>query len=97
MGARWKSSAWEASGAVDDNNAEVGLVVSDEWQRLHVGTDLATRVLQAAEDRGFHRFIGHVLAENVAMRGLLKKVGVVVSARVHGSVAELAFVRRQPI
>lgn len=84
-------------GAVDDNSAEVALVVSDEWQRLHVGTELATRVLQAAEDRGFHRFIVHVLAENVAIRGLLKKVGVVVSARMHGSVSEVAFVRRQPV
>jgi RimJ/RimL family protein N-acetyltransferase len=82
-------------GAIDDNSAELGLVVSDEWQRLRVGTELATRVLEAAENRGFHRFICHVLPENVAIRGLLKKVGVVVSARMHGSVSELAFVRRQ--
>src|SRR5438093_1617288 len=44
-------------GAIDDSSAEVSLVVRDEWQRQRVGIELANRVLQAAEDRGFHRFI----------------------------------------
>src|SRR5262249_10340274 len=48
-------------GAVDERSAEVGLVVRDEWQRQHVGTTLARRVLKAAEDRGYHRFIVHLL------------------------------------
>ena len=81
-------------GAIDDNSAEVALVVSDEWQRLRVGTELARRVLRAAEARGFHRFIVHVLAENVAIRKLLANVGVVVSSKVSGGTFELAFVSR---
>jgi RimJ/RimL family protein N-acetyltransferase len=81
-------------GAIDDRNAEVALVVRDDWQQQHLGTELASRVLQAAEDRGFHRFIVHVLADNVAIRRLLKHVGDVVSTRVSGSTYELAFVRR---
>jgi acetyltransferase len=81
-------------GAIDESSAEVALVVTDDWQHLRVGTELARRVLQAAEARGFHRFIVHVLAENVAIRRLLKDVGVVVSSKVSGGISELAFVRR---
>ena len=81
-------------GAVDDESAEVGLVVRDDWQRQHVGTELARTMMLAAERRGIRRFIGHVLAENVAMRRLLKSIGVVVSAKPDGNVQEIAFVRR---
>jgi RimJ/RimL family protein N-acetyltransferase len=83
-------------GAIDDGSAEVALVVRDEWQQQRVGTELARRVLQAAEDRGFHRFIGYVLSENVAIRRLLKHVGDIVSAKVSRGISELAFVRRPP-
>jgi RimJ/RimL family protein N-acetyltransferase len=81
-------------GAVDEVSVEVGLVVRDDWQRQHVGTELAQFMMIAAERHGFRRFIGHVLDENVAMRRLLKNIGEVVSTRVSGSVLELAFVRR---
>jgi acetyltransferase len=81
-------------GAVDDESAEVGLVVRDDWQRQHVGTELARTMMLAAERRGIRRFIGHVLAENVAMRTLLKNIGVVVSAKPDGNVHEIAFIRR---
>jgi acetyltransferase len=81
-------------GAVDHESAEVGLVVRDDWQRQHVGTELARTMMLAAERRGIRRFIGHVLFENVAMRRLLKNVGVIVSAKPDGNVQEVAFVRR---
>jgi len=81
-------------GALDDGTAEVALVVRDEWQHHHVGTELATRLLRAAEDRGYHRFIVHALTQNVAIRKLLKDVGVVLSSKRHGSELEFAFVRR---
>jgi len=82
-------------GAVDDSSAEVALVVRDDWQRRGVGTALATRVLQAAEDRGFHRFIGHVLLGNIGIRKLLKKVAVVLSWTMSDGVTELTFERRR--
>src|SRR5262249_44597381 len=81
-------------GAVDSESVEVGLVVRDDWQRQHVGTELALTMMQAAERLGFRRFIGHVLDENVAMRRLLKNIGVIVSRKVDGNVHELAFTRR---
>jgi RimJ/RimL family protein N-acetyltransferase len=81
-------------GAIDDHSAEVALVVRDDWQRQRVGTELAVRILLAAESRGFQRFIVHILSDNVAIRRLLRHVGEVVSTRVSGGVSELAFVRR---
>ena len=82
-------------GAVDDISVEVGLVVRDDWQRQHVGTELAAQMMLAAERRGFHRFVGHVLDENVGMQKLLKNLGEIVSTKVSGSVHELAFIRRR--
>jgi RimJ/RimL family protein N-acetyltransferase len=81
-------------GALEDGSAELALVVRDEWQHHHVGTELATRLLRAAEDRGFHRFVVQALAENVAIRKLLNDVGVVQSSKRHGNVFEVEFVRR---
>jgi acetyltransferase len=81
-------------GAIDQVSAELGLVVSDEWQGQGIGTVLADRMLQAAEDRGFGRFVVHVLCDNTVMRRLLKRVGHVVSSRTQSGVAEVTFTRR---
>jgi len=81
-------------GAIDDSTVEVALVVRDEWQRHQVGTELAQRLMLAAEARGFHRFIATVLSGNTGIRRLLSHVGRVVSGRIDGGTMELAFVRR---
>jgi GNAT superfamily N-acetyltransferase len=81
-------------GAVDATSVEVALVVRDDWQRQRVGTALANRMLQAAEQRGYRRFIAHLLPDNVAIRKLLRSVGEVVSSNRAGGVSEVAFVRR---
>jgi len=79
--------------AIDESSAEVGLVVRDDWQRQRIGLALAQRVLQAAEERGYHRFVASVHVDNVAMRGLLRHLGRVVSSTFAGGVSELSFVR----
>jgi RimJ/RimL family protein N-acetyltransferase len=81
-------------GAIDNGTAEVALVVSDEWQHQGIGTVLAARVLQAAEDRGFARFVVHVLWDNAVIRRLLARVGQVVSTKTRFGVAEVTFTRR---
>ena len=81
-------------GVVDEARAEVGLVVRDEWQRLRIGTELAVRVLQAAESRGVHRFIAHIAIGNDASRKLIRNVGEIVSASWSCGVSELMFIRR---
>ena len=80
--------------AISDDTAEVGLVVGDEWQRQGIGKAVAMRVLEAAEARGFSRFVAHVLSENTVMRQLLDQVGVIVSTKTQYCVSEVSFVRR---
>lgn len=82
-------------GAIDDEAVELGLVVRDDWQNRRIGTELARRVLDAAEARGFHRFVASIQAHNVAIRRILHHVGVTVSSTFEGGVWELAFVRRR--
>ena len=83
-------------GAVDDRTAEVALVVSDQWQHQGIGTALARRVLQAAEDRGFGRYVVHVFWDNTVMRRLLKRVGNVIASQTRLGVSEVTFTRRPP-
>jgi RimJ/RimL family protein N-acetyltransferase len=85
-------------GANDEGAAEVGLVVGDEWQRQGIGTALATRMMDAAEARGFDRFVAHVLWENHAVvRKLIGRLGDVVSATMDYGVARMTFVRNVPL
>ena len=81
--------------AIDAGNVEVALVIRDDWQRQRLGTALAGRLLQAAEARGFHRFIANVRSDNVAIRKLVKNLGDVVSTKTSGGSSEFAFVRRR--
>jgi len=80
--------------AIDCNTAEVALVVGDAWQRRGIGLALAVRVLLAAEARGFGEFVAHVLHDNVVIRTVLDRVGVVVSTKARHGVSEVRFVRR---
>jgi acetyltransferase len=82
-------------GAINDGNVKVALVIRDDWQRQRLGTELGGRLLQAAEARGFHRFIAHVRSDNVAIRRLLKNYVDVVSTKLSGGISELAFIRRR--
>lgn len=83
-------------GAIDDEQVEVALVVRDDWQRRRIGTELAVRILDAAERRGFHRFVANFCSDNGPIRRLLAGIGRTVSASVSGGVSELVFVRRAP-
>lgn len=82
--------------AIDDDSAEVGLVVCDEWQRQGIGVALAARVLRAADARGFRRFVAQTFWDNTVIRRLLERVGEIVSSRTRQGVSEITFVRRTP-
>jgi acetyltransferase len=81
--------------AIDDDVAEVGLLVRDDWQRQRIGTELAARILIAAELRGLHRFIAHMFSDNIAIRQVLQRVGDVVRTTIRGNTLQIAFVRRK--
>ena len=82
--------------AIDDERAEVGIVVADAWQRQGIGVALTSRLLQAAEVRGYYRFVGHGLWDNFALRRLLNHVADVESSSARQGVREITFVRRRP-
>jgi acetyltransferase len=81
--------------ATGDDSAEVALVVRDDWQRRRIGTELAIRVLDAAEARGFHRFVANVAGENFAIRKVIRKLGRIVSSTTSRGTSELVFVRQR--
>jgi len=80
----------------DDNLAEVGVVVADSWQRQGIGVALATALLQAAEARGYDRFVVHGCWHNPALLPLLHHVADIESATTRSGVSEITFVRRRP-
>lgn len=82
-------------GAVDDDCAEVAVVVGTEWQARGIGTALAGRLLAAARTRGFERFTAHVLLENTVGRRFIHRIGQVAATRTRGNVAEISFVALQ--
>ena len=79
--------------ALDEGSVELALVVRDDWQRQRIGSVLVDRLLKAAEERGFHRFVANVLVENVTIQRLLRRVGQVVSTKASGAVLEFTFIR----
>jgi acetyltransferase len=59
----------------DRDVAEFAVIVSDPWQGKGLGEKLISRVIEIARDYGVKSLWGEVLAENVPMLGLVKKMG----------------------
>jgi len=81
--------------AVDETTAEVAVVVQDDWQRQGIGTVLVSTLLDAAEKRGFGRFVATIAADNSIIRRLLNRFGRVVTSHTRLGVSELVFARRR--
>lgn len=79
--------------ALDDSRAEVGLVIRDDWQRQRLGTELADRLLRAAEARGFRQFVANSNADNIAVPRLLRRLGAIISTKISAGTSEFTFVR----
>jgi RimJ/RimL family protein N-acetyltransferase len=80
--------------AVDETTAEVAIVVQDDWQRQGVGTALVSTILDAAEKRGFNRFVATIATDNSIIRRLLDRFGRIVASHTSLGISELVFVRR---
>ena len=57
----------------DDGEAEMAIVVEDEWQSMGVGKSLLSELEERATLRGIETFVGEVLGENRPMLGLAAK------------------------
>ena len=56
------------------DDAEFALIVSDPYQGLGVGTELASRLLQAGRDENINRVFGDILPENIEMQRICEKL-----------------------
>jgi RimJ/RimL family protein N-acetyltransferase len=57
------------------NEAEVAILVSDQYQKQGLGTELLLRLIQIARDQKLHRVSGEWLRDNLAMQIIVKKLG----------------------
>lgn len=62
------------------NEAEVAVLVSDQYQRLGLGNELLRRVVQIARDEKLSRVSAEMLADNVPMQVIMKRMGFKVRA-----------------
>jgi len=73
----------------DRKNAEVAVVVADDWQGRGVGGALLERLAKRARAIGIERFTARMIVGNDAARRLLTRVGDVVGERQGAGTIEL--------
>jgi acetyltransferase len=81
---------------IDDEYAELGLVVADAWQRQGIGTALARKLLDAGIAHGYRRFVACGLSHNHGWQRVLHPLVEIVSTRTRLGVSEITFVRKEP-
>jgi acetyltransferase len=57
------------------NEAEFAMLVTDQFQRKGMGTELLRRLIQYGHDEKLQRLTGDILAENQGMQGVCRKLG----------------------
>ncbi len=57
------------------NEAEVAVLVSDQYQNLGLGNELIRRVIQVARDEKLSRVSAEMLPDNLAMQAIIKRLG----------------------
>ena len=55
--------------------AEVAVIISDQYQAKGLGSALLSRLVQIARERNLSRLVAEILHDNLAMQTLLKKFG----------------------
>ncbi len=74
--------------------AEIAIVVQDQWQDKGLGTAMVTELLNYAAAKGIHRFRANVLAENRRMLDILARLGSILERRTERGVTSLLLVPR---
>jgi acetyltransferase len=57
------------------NEAEVAILVSDQYQKHGLGTELLRQLVQIARDQKLRRVSGELLRDNLAMQNIVRKLG----------------------
>ena len=64
--------------STEEGAAEIALLVMDRWQGLGLGRALMHHLVAAARALGVHRLYGDMLADNDAMRAVVRHAGFVI-------------------
>jgi RimJ/RimL family protein N-acetyltransferase len=70
----------------DPRAAEIAVTIADDWQGRGLGHELVAQLCDRARRAGICRFTATVSADNVAMTGLLWKMGATLAGRGPGTV-----------
>ena len=70
--------------AADRSTAEFAVIVADPWQGKGLGEKLIERVIEIARDNGVKMLYGDVLATNLPMLEMVKRLGFVLQERCRG-------------
>ena len=57
------------------DEAEFAILVRDAWQGKGLGSDLLRMLVQVGRKENVQRIVGHIMAENVMMKGVSEEVG----------------------
>jgi acetyltransferase len=57
------------------NDAELAIVISDDWQGRGLGTKLLRDLLEIGRTEGLERLVGNILPENYVMQRICRKLG----------------------
>jgi acetyltransferase len=60
---------------VRNGEAEIAVLISDEYQRRGIGTELLRRLVQVARDQNLNRIVAEILRDNLAIQIVFKKLG----------------------
>ncbi|MBQ1073578.1 GNAT family N-acetyltransferase [Micromonospora sp. C31] len=74
---------------VEGDEAEVALLVRDDWQRLGLGSALLRRLVRHAEQAGHAALVLHVHAENAPMLRTVRRLGRPAQAERDGALVTL--------
>jgi acetyltransferase len=58
-----------------EGDAEIAVLISDEYQRRGLGTDLLRRLVQVARDEKLNRIVAEMLRDNLSIQITFKKLG----------------------
>jgi acetyltransferase len=57
------------------NEAEVAILVSDQWQKQGLGIELLRRSVQIARDEKLSKVSAEMLRDNLSVQNIFKKIG----------------------
>lgn len=57
------------------DEAEVAVVVSDQYQHNCLGTELLRQLITVGRDQNLHRLVAEVLCDNLAVQNILRQLG----------------------